>query len=127
MKRTHGLDEREMELVKLLMADRQTTGDIQAKLKKLFVLVTLLAVEIRVENRLAVYIHSTDIGAAALCHIVKLTARPVSLGFGQRLAAVYFVDEFGSMDFRCAVIGDAHTDSAVVSYKRAIFIDGLFN
>ncbi len=33
MKKTHGLDEREMELVKLLMADCQTTGDIQAKLK----------------------------------------------------------------------------------------------
>ncbi len=33
MKRTHGLDEREMELVKLLMADCQTTGDIQANLK----------------------------------------------------------------------------------------------
>ena len=36
MKKTHGLDEREMELVKLLMTDCQTTGDIQAKLKKLF-------------------------------------------------------------------------------------------
>lgn len=36
MKKTHGLDEREMELVKLLMADCQTTRDIQAKLKKLF-------------------------------------------------------------------------------------------
>ena len=36
MKKTHGLDEREMELVKLLMADCQTTGDIQTKLKKLF-------------------------------------------------------------------------------------------
>ena len=36
MKKTHGLDEREMELVKLLMADCQTTGDIQANLKKLF-------------------------------------------------------------------------------------------
>ncbi len=36
MKRTHGLDEREMELVKLLMVDCQTTGDIQAKLKRLF-------------------------------------------------------------------------------------------
>ena len=36
MKRTHGLDEREMELVKLLMADCRTTGDIQAKLKRLF-------------------------------------------------------------------------------------------
>ncbi len=36
MKRTHGLDEIEMELVKLLMADCQTTGNIQAKLKKLF-------------------------------------------------------------------------------------------
>jgi len=36
MKKTHGLDEREMELVKLLMADCQTTGDIQVKPKKLF-------------------------------------------------------------------------------------------
>ena len=36
MKRTHGLDEKEMELVKLLMANCQTTGDIQAKLKRLF-------------------------------------------------------------------------------------------
>ena len=36
MKRTQGLDEREIELVKLLMADCQTTGDIQAKLKRLF-------------------------------------------------------------------------------------------
>ena len=42
MKKTHGLDDREMELVKLLMADCQTnllvwaTGDIQTKLKKLF-------------------------------------------------------------------------------------------
>ena len=36
MKRTHGLDEREMELAKILMADCKTTGDIQAKLKKLF-------------------------------------------------------------------------------------------
>ncbi len=34
--RTHGLNEKEMELVKLLMADCQTTGDIQAKLKRLF-------------------------------------------------------------------------------------------
>ena len=36
MKRTHGLDEREMELARLLMAECRTTGDIQAKLKKLF-------------------------------------------------------------------------------------------
>ena len=34
--RTHGLNEREMELVKLLMADCESTADIQAKLKKLF-------------------------------------------------------------------------------------------
>ena len=34
--RTHGLSEKEMELVKLLIADCQTTGDIQAKLKRLF-------------------------------------------------------------------------------------------
>lgn len=34
--RTHGLEEREMELVKPLMSDCETTGDVQAKLKKLF-------------------------------------------------------------------------------------------
>lgn len=34
--RTHGLDEREKELVKLLMTDCESTADIQAKLKKLF-------------------------------------------------------------------------------------------
>ena len=32
----HGLDEKEMELVKLLMAECETTSDIQAKLKRLF-------------------------------------------------------------------------------------------
>ena len=32
----HGLSEKEMELVQLLMADCETTGDIQTKLKKLF-------------------------------------------------------------------------------------------
>ena len=36
MKRTHGMNEREMELARLLMAECHTTGDIQAKLKKLF-------------------------------------------------------------------------------------------
>ena len=35
-KRTHGLSEKEMELVQLLMSDCHTTGDIQAKLKRLF-------------------------------------------------------------------------------------------
>ncbi len=34
--RNHGLSEKEMEPVQLLMADCETTGDIQAKLKKLF-------------------------------------------------------------------------------------------
>ena len=34
--RNHGLSEKEMEIVQLLMADCETTGDIQAKLKKLF-------------------------------------------------------------------------------------------
>lgn len=34
--RTHGLNEREMELAKLLMADCKTTGDVQARLKRLF-------------------------------------------------------------------------------------------
>ncbi|MCD8216173.1 MAG: hypothetical protein LUC97_11125 [Clostridiales bacterium] len=32
----HGLDEKEMEPVKMLMADCRSTGDIQAKLKRLF-------------------------------------------------------------------------------------------
>lgn len=34
--RNHGLSEKEIELVKLLMADCESAGDIQAKLKKLF-------------------------------------------------------------------------------------------
>ncbi len=34
--KTHGLEEKQMELVKLLVADCETTGDIHAKLKKLF-------------------------------------------------------------------------------------------
>ncbi len=34
--RTRGLSEREIELAKLLMADCKTTGDVQAKLKRLF-------------------------------------------------------------------------------------------
>ena len=34
--RNHGLSEKEMELVQLLMSDCETTGDIQAKLKRLF-------------------------------------------------------------------------------------------
>ncbi len=47
MKRTHGLDEREMELAKLLMAECHTTGDVQAKLKRLFAgtIVQMLALE----------------------------------------------------------------------------------
>ncbi len=35
-RRNHGLNEKEMELVKLLMADCHSTSDIQAKLKRLF-------------------------------------------------------------------------------------------
>ena len=34
--RNHGLSEKEVELIQLLMAGCETTGDIQAKLKKLF-------------------------------------------------------------------------------------------
>ena len=34
--RNHGLSEKEMELVQLLMAACESTGDIQAKLKRLF-------------------------------------------------------------------------------------------
>ena len=36
MERTHGMNEREMELARLLMTECHTTGDVQAKLKKLF-------------------------------------------------------------------------------------------
>ena len=32
--RNHGLSEKEMELVQLLMADCESTGDIQAKLRQ---------------------------------------------------------------------------------------------
>ena len=35
--RNHGLSEKEMELVKLLMADCETTGDIQTLLRRFFV------------------------------------------------------------------------------------------
>ena len=52
MKRTHGLDEREMELVKLLMTDCQTTGAIQAKLKKLIVVLFLLLLEAEMDEHL---------------------------------------------------------------------------
>ncbi len=34
--RTHGLSEKEMELVKFLVADCKSTGDIQEKFKRLF-------------------------------------------------------------------------------------------
>ncbi len=34
--RTHGLSEKEMELAKLLVADCKTTGDVQARLNRLF-------------------------------------------------------------------------------------------
>ena len=34
--RNHGLSEKEMELVQLLVADCKSTGDIQQKLKRLF-------------------------------------------------------------------------------------------
>lgn len=36
MKRNHGLNEKETELVKLLMADCHSTSDIQDMLKRLF-------------------------------------------------------------------------------------------
>lgn len=34
--KTHGLSEKEMEMVSYLMQDCKNTGDIQAKLKRLF-------------------------------------------------------------------------------------------
>ena len=50
--RTHGLDEREMELVKLLMADCESTADIQAKLKKLFAGTIEQMLEVEMEEHL---------------------------------------------------------------------------
>ena len=50
--RTHGLDEREMELVKLLMADCESTADIQAKLKKLFAGTIEKMLEVEMEEHL---------------------------------------------------------------------------
>ena len=50
--RTHSLDEKEMELVKLLMADCQSTGDIQAKLKKLFACTIEQMLEVEMDEHL---------------------------------------------------------------------------
>lgn len=50
--RTHGLDEREMELVKLLMADCRSTGDIQSKLKRLFAGTIEQMLEVEIEEHL---------------------------------------------------------------------------
>ncbi len=65
MKRTHGLDEREMELVKLLMADCQTTGDIQAKLKKLFAGTIEQMLEAEMDEHLAPLLFTVYLAAAS--------------------------------------------------------------
>ena len=62
--RTHGLDEREMELVKLLMADCESTADIQAKLKKLFAGTIEQMLEVEMEEHLGY-------------ELVKQTAHPI--------------------------------------------------
>lgn len=48
----HGLSEKEMELAKLLMEDCRTTGDIQAKLKKLFAGTIELMLEAEMDEHL---------------------------------------------------------------------------
>ncbi len=45
MERIHGMNEREMELARLLMTECHTTGDAQAKLKKLLMETTAETVE----------------------------------------------------------------------------------
>ena len=50
--RTHSLDEKEMELVKLLMEDCQSTGDIQAKLKRLFACTIEQMIEVEMDEHL---------------------------------------------------------------------------
>lgn len=60
MKRTHGLDEREMELAKLLMAECYTTGDIQAKLKKLFAGTIEQMLEAEMDEHLGYEKHSVE-------------------------------------------------------------------
>ena len=58
--RNHGLDEREMELVKLLMADCKSTGDIQAKLKKLFAGTIEQMLEVEMDEHLGYEKNSVD-------------------------------------------------------------------
>jgi len=50
--RTHGLEEKEMELVKLLVTDCETTGDNQAKLRKLFAETIKLILETKMDGHL---------------------------------------------------------------------------
>lgn len=50
--KTHSLYEKEMELVKLLMEDCQSTGDIQAKLKKLFAYTIEQMIEVEMDEHL---------------------------------------------------------------------------
>ena len=49
-RKTHGLDEREMELVGLLMSECKSTGDIQAKLKRLFAGTIAQMLEVELEE-----------------------------------------------------------------------------
>ena len=51
-RKTHGLDEREMELVGLLMSECKSTGDIQAKLKRLFAGTIEQMLEVELEEHL---------------------------------------------------------------------------
>ncbi len=50
--RTHRLNEREMELAKLLMAECKATGDVQAKLKKSFAGTIEQMLEVKMDEHL---------------------------------------------------------------------------
>lgn len=50
--RTHGLREKDMELVKHLMAECESTGDIQQKLKRLFAGTIKQILEVETEEHL---------------------------------------------------------------------------
>ncbi|CFY00008.1 Uncharacterized [Syntrophomonas zehnderi OL-4] len=70
------LTDKEMELVSLLMQDCQSTGDIQAKLKRLFAGTIEQMLEAEMEEHLGYEKHSVE-GTAAIRAMVTIT-RPLS-------------------------------------------------
>ena len=58
--RKHGLSEKEMELVRYLMADCKSTGDIQEKLKRLFAGTIEQMLEAEMDEHLGYEKHSAE-------------------------------------------------------------------